>query len=94
MTKFQAINDNVIVKVENQKVTEAGLIKPFSAVNKKDNLYGKGVVVSAGQECKAVKEGDTIAFLDGGQIFEEFENETTTTAIVLLREYLVAAIIK
>ena len=43
---------------------------------------------------KSVKEGDTIAFLDGGQIFEEFENETTTTAIVLLREYLVAAIIK
>ena len=91
MNKFEAINDYVIVKSVEKNQTESGIIKPSSATKKKDKAYGEGLVLSTGAECKYLKEGDRIAFLDSAYVLEEKETSKETEFIVTIRESMILA---
>lgn len=92
--KFEAINDYVIVKSVEKNQTESGLYKPSSATKKKDKSYGEGVVLSVGQECKYLKEGDKIMFLDSAYVLEEKETQKEIEFIVSMRESMILGKIK
>ena len=94
MNKFEAINDYVIVKSVEKNKTESGIIKPSSATKRKEKAYGEGVVLSVGKECKYLKEGDKIAFLDGAYVLEEKENTNEIEFTIAMREVLVLSKIK
>jgi chaperonin GroES len=75
---MKAVSDRLIVAPEKPKANIGGVIIPENLIEKPM----RGVVVSAGSDCRGVKTGDEILFLKGhGLVFNEGGNE-----LLVLRE--------